>query len=202
MKKLLILLWVLLFLCGCAKTTKKPDLAAGDSQFTITQKNGTQMPPFVYAGDNFAIDAICDWFQEEAERHASYGDIWIPSFVILKEVDRDNEHLVFGNFWSGGYRLEGDTMVRGGGGEMPACFHLKKTEIGYTVVSVEQARDGEYYPESIKKFTVNYPGLYDDFMAKHDNGQAEIEFMRMYAEYHGLNIRYIKHYGWEPISLY
>lgn len=109
---------------------------------------------------------------------------------------------MFGNFWSAGYRLEGDTMVQGAGGEMPACFHLKETENGYVVVSVDKASDGEYYAESIKEFTKDYTGLYDKFMTYHYNEQAEIKFMRMYAEYNGLSIHYIKHYGWEPISLY
>ena len=190
------------FLSSCSQKTEKPSLASGGPKFDITQKDGKPMPSFVYVGDNLAIAAICDWFHEEAVRHASYGDVWIPSFVILEEIDRDGEHLVFGNFWSGGYRLEGDTMVQGGGGEMPACFHLKETENGYVVVSVEKAGDGEHYAESIKEFTKGYIGLYDKFMTHHDNDQAEIEFMRMYAEHNGLDINYIKHYGWEPVSLY
>ena len=202
MKRLSVLLLAVLILCSCGKKTEKPPLASGGPQFEITQKDGTTMPSFVYTGDNLAIAAICDWFSEEAERHAGYGDVWIPSFVILKEADRYGEHLVFGNFWSGGYRLEDETMVQGGGGEMPACFHLKKTEKGYTVVSVEQAGDGEYYAKSIKEFTKGYIGLYEKFMTHHDNEQAEIEFMRMYAEHNGLDIKYIKHYGWEPVPLY
>lgn len=202
MKKLLALILTVFLLCSCGQKTEKPSLDSGGPQFTITQKNGKQMPSFVYVGDNPSVAAICEWFSDEAERHASYGDVWIPSFVILEEVDRDGEHLVFGNFWSCGYRLEEDTMVQGGGGAMPACFHLKETENGYIVVSVDKAGDGEYYAESIKEFTKDYPELYNKFMNHHDNDQAEIEFMKMYAEYNGLNIRYIKHYGWDPISLY
>lgn len=202
MKKILILLAAVLLLCSCGKKAEIPPLAAPAPKFNITQKDGKQMPFFVYVGDNPAISAICDWFYEEAERHASYGDIWIPSFVILKETDKDGEHLVFGNFWSGGYRLEGDTLVQGGGGEMPACFHLKETENGYVVASVEKAGDGAYYAESIKEFTKGYIGLYTRFMTNHDNDKAEKEFVRMYAEHNGLNIKYIRHYGWEPVALY
>ena len=202
MKKLMIIMFTVLLLCSCGKNKDIPPLASGGPKFNITQKDGTKMPSFTYVGDNPAIAAICDWFEEEAERHASYGDVWIPSFIILKETDSNGEHLVFGNFWSAGYRLEGDTMVQGGGGEMPACFHLKETENGYSVVSVDKADDGAHYAESIKEFTKDDTGLYNKFMETHNNEQSEIEFMRMYAEYNGLNINYIKHYGWEPVSLY
>lgn len=202
MKKVLVLCLALLFLCSCRQAPVKEPQNPKEPQFTVTQQDGTKMPSFAYSGDNPAITAICDWYYEDAERHAERGDVWIPSFVILKEADRDGEHLVFGNFWSAGYRLEGDTMVQGGGGEMPACFHLKETEKGYEVVSVEQAKDGAYYTESIKEFTKGFPGLYLKFMTHHDNDQAEIDFMRMYATDNGLDIRYIKHYGWDPIPLW
>lgn len=202
MKKVLVLCLALLLLCACGQEPVKPSLALKEPPFTVTQKDGKQMPSFVYTGDNPAIAAICDWFYEDAQRHASYGDVWIPFFVILKEADRDGEHLVFGNFWSAGYRLEGDTMVQGGGGEMPACFHLKEAEEGYTVTSVEKARDGADFTESIKKFTKGFPGLYLKFMLEDDHDQAEIDFMRMYATDNGLDIQYIKHYGWDPIPLY
>ena len=202
MKKLLCALWTLFFLCGCGQTPVETPVASVNPPFTVTQKDGTAMPSFTYSGDDPAVAAICDWFYEEAQRHGSYGDIWIPSFVIHKEADRDGEHLVFGNFWSAGYRLEGDTMVQGGGGEMPAVFHLTETDSGYSVTSVEKARDGAYYVEDIKAFTKGYFGLYTKFMNDRSNDKAEIEFMRMYAENNGLDIRSIKHYGWEPIPLY
>lgn len=207
MKKLLVIFIAVLLLCSCSQEEKPSSVSNGQqsnvvSNKVVSQKNGLYVPVFKYVGDNPAISAICEWFSEEAERHATYGDVWIPSFVILKEVDRGNEHLVFGNFWSAGYHWEDETMVQGSGGEMPACFHLKKVENGYTVVSVEKAGDGEYYAKSIKEFTKDYPGLYNEFMTQHDNDEAEIEFMRMYAEYNGVRIRYIKHYGWEPVALY
>ncbi len=202
MKKVLSVLFALLLLCSCGKTPTEVPVASVHPSFTVEQKDGTVMPSFVYSGDNLAIAAICDWFYEDALRHAGYGDVWIPSFVIYKETDRDGEHLVFGSFWSGGYRLEGDTMVQGGGGEMPAVFHLTETENGYTVASVEKARDGAYYGEDIKQFTKGYPGLYTRYMTDRSNDGAEVEFMRMYAEDNGIDIRYIKHYGWDPVPLY
>ena len=202
MKKILWLLLALLFLCSCGAEPAEIPTVSEHPPFTVEQKDGKVMPSFTYSGDNPALVAICDWFYEEAQRHGSYGDVWIPSFIIYKEVERDGEHLVFGNFWSAGYRLEGDTMVQGGGGEMPAVFHLVLTDKGYAVASVETARDGAYFTEDIKAFTKGYVGLYTKYMNDHDNDEEEIAFMRMYAEDNDLDIRFIKHYGWDPVPLY
>ena len=160
------------------------------------------LPMFTYSSDDPAIAAICDWYYEDAKRDAERGDVWIPAFVILKKAERNGETLVFGNFWSHAYKLNGNMMECTSGGEMPACFHLKETEDGYVVTSVEQARDGADFTESIKKFTKGFPGLYLKFMLEDDHDQAEIDFMRMYATDNGLDIQYIKHYGWDPIPLW
>lgn len=162
----------------------------------------TYLPLFTYSGDDPAIAAICDWFYEDAKRDAERGDVWIPAFVILEKAEKNGETLVFGNFWSHAYKQNGTMMECTSGGEMPACFHLKETENGYEVVSVEQARDGADYTESIKKFTKGFPGLYFKFMLKDDSEQAEIDYMRMYVTDNGLDIKYIKHYGWDPVPLY
>lgn len=159
------------------------------------------LPLFTYSGDDPAIAAICDWFYDDALRDAERGDVWIPAFVLHKQVERDGELLVFGNFWSHAYKQNGNMMECTSGGEMPACFHLKKTETGYTVASVEQARDGADYADSIKAFTRGYPGLYLKFMLDDNNDQAEIDYMRMYVEDNDLDIRYIKHYGWDPVEI-
>ncbi len=160
---------------------------------------------FVYTGDNLAIKAICEYMETKyMNNYASEGQISIPGYVIYKEVEVDDEYLVFGNFWSYGYQLTGNVLEAASGGEMPACFHLKKTANGYNVVSVDIAGDGDDYVKGIKAFTKSYPELYDMFMEK-DNDQriqAMQEYLQMYVTDNNLDIEYFKEYGWDSIRIF
>lgn len=164
------------------------------------------LPAFEYIGDDPAVKAICEYLYEE-QKGAYYEteeSVWIPGFVILKQVDKKGEHLVFGNFWSENYIRIGNILESCSGGEMPACFHLRKTEQGYEVISYECAKDGSDYVPSIKTFTRGYPGLYPKFFKDREKKckEAKKAYLQMYVEEHQLDIQYYKEYGWDPVSLY
>jgi hypothetical protein len=117
-------------------------------------------------------------------------------------VEKGGELLVFGNFWSFGYLQTGTLLESTGGGEYPACFHLRESGDGYEVVSVDSAGDGAKYAEDIKTFTKGYPGLYRKYM-NHDGNKKEREkarktYLQMYVQGSGLDIRYYKDFGWDP----
>ncbi len=169
-----------------------------------TEQNET-LPMFSYSGDNKAIAAICDWYYEDAMRYAERGQVWIPGFIIRHEDDKNGEHLVFGNFWSYGYKKNGSMMEQVSGGSMPACFHLKKTEDGnYAVVSVDRARDGSYYGDDVKEFCKGYSGLATKVMSSdtEERRAAAREYAAMYVEQNNLDIEYIKEYGWDPYEIF
>lgn len=126
----------------------------------------------------------------------------MPEYVIFKEVQKGNEYLVFGNFYEEGYRKVGNLLQSLSGGEMPACFHLKKEGEHYQVVKVDRAGDGAYYAKGIQKFTGDYPGLYERFMDSEElaglHKKARKKYLRMYVKEHDLEVRGYKDFGWDP----
>jgi hypothetical protein len=184
-----------------------------DTQDTDTQKTDTQdteqieqtLPKFVYTGEDTAIQAICEYLAE-TEGEDDENSVWIPSFVIFKEVKSKGEYLVFGNFWSDSYKLTGNILESTGGGEMPACFHLIKSGEGYQVVSVEQAGDGTNYSKDIKNFTKGYWGLYRKYMdyeaIQEARDKAQKEYLQMYVRDNQLDIKYFKEFGWDPVEIF
>lgn len=168
------------------------------------KKEEIVLPEFVYTGDDMAMKAITEYLQKENDYYRENGEVWIPGFVIIKRVEKRNELLVFGNFWSYGYLLNGTILESTGGGEMPACFHLKKNGNAYEVVSVDTTGDGSEYAKGIKKFTRGYPGLYDKFMDKTDSEREEAckEYIQMYAREYRLPIQYYKEFGWDPVKIF
>ncbi len=173
--------------------------------FEAEQTENEVLPMFEYTGDDKAIAAICDWFYEDALRHAERGQIWIPGFIIRHEEDKNGEHLVFGNFWNYGYKKNGSMMEQVSGGEWPSCFHMKELADGsYQMVSVDRARDGSLYAKDIKEFCKGYFGLASKIM-KNDTEErraAAKEYVAMYVEQNNLDIEYIKEYGWDPYEIF
>lgn len=163
------------------------------------------LPEFTYTGDNPAIAAIWEYRKAEAMSSYGFGDqVVIPGYVIYKEVQTEDELLVFGNFWVYGYQLMGNILESTSGGEMPACFHLKETEEGYEVVSVEVAGDGAEYDGKIREFTEGYPGVYELFFSgdADERKNAMTEYVSMYVEDNHLDVKYVKEYGWDPMPLF
>lgn len=170
----------------------------------VSEDGTIVLKQFIYYGDNKAIEAIYQYMEEDYLQYSEEDKVWIPGYVIHKEVEKDGEYLVFGNFWSYGYQLTGTILESQSGTEMPACFHLKETESGeYEVVSVDTVGDGSY-AEDIQAFTADYPGLYDLFMEYDEEKRmaAQKEYVQMYVKGHSLDIEYYKEYGWDPVKIF
>jgi hypothetical protein len=171
-----------------------------------TEQIEQTLPKFVYTGEDKAIQAICEYLAETEEEEDDENSVWIPSFVIFKEVKSKEEYLVFGNFWSDSYKLTGNILESTNGGEMPACFHLIKDGEGYQVASVEQAGDGENYAKDIKNFTKGYWGLYRRYMdheaIQEARAKAQKEYLQMYVRDNQLDVKYFKEFGWDPVEIF
>lgn len=176
------------------------------SQDTSQTAENQSLPEFVYTGDDPAVKAICAYMKQEQGDHylSPEGSVWIPHFIVLKQIEEGDELLVFGNFWTMYYVRIGNMLENCSGGECPACFHLKKTADGYTVIGYDQAEDGSGYTESIRRFTEGYQGVYEAFMNLNNEQweAARKEYVRMYVENHHLPIEFVKDYGWDPVNLY
>ncbi len=169
----------------------------------VSEDGSIVLKQFVYYGDNKKVEAIYKYMEEDYLQYSEEDKVWIPGYVIFEEAEKDGEYLVFGNFWSYGYQLTGTVLESQSGTEMPACFHLKETENGYEVVSVDMAGDGSY-AEDIQAFTADYPGLYDMFMEYDENKrmEAQKEYVQMYVKGHNLAIEYYKEYGCDPMKIF
>lgn len=173
------------------------------SVLTETDTKAT-LPDFVYTGNNLAVKEICEYLRQENTAQMLAGEVWVPAFLIFKEVEKGDETLIFGNFWSFTYLQSGNILETQSGGEMPACFHLKKTGNSYEVTSVDTAGDGAMYGEDIKKFTKGYNGLFEQYMdySEEEKEAACKEYLRMYVKESGLLIKYYKRFGWDPVELF
>nr|MBQ8253393.1 hypothetical protein [Lachnospiraceae bacterium]MBQ8253827.1 hypothetical protein [Lachnospiraceae bacterium] len=190
-----------------AKTTimNLEETIAGKAPESTSAEVPVTLPEFTYTGDNPAIAAIWEYSKIEAMAGYGYGEqVVIPGYVIHKEVQKDDELLVFGNFYEYGYQLMGNVIECTSGGEKPACFRLRETPEGYEVVSVEVAGDGAEYDRKIREFTEGYPGVYELFFSgdPYACDNAKKEFVSMYVKDNNLDVKYVKDYGWDPVPLF
>ncbi len=162
-----------------------------------------ELKQFVYYGDDKAVEAIYHYMEAEYIQSAAGEMLWIPGYVIYKKEKVDGEYLIYGNFWAYYYQLTGCILEAQSGMEMPACFHLKETEKGYEVVSVEVAGD-ETYAEDIETFTRGDIDLYSEFMEydEIERMEAQKEYVQMYVKGHNLDIEYYKEYGWDSVKIF
>lgn len=169
------------------------------------------LPEFVYTGEDEIIKAVCTWLvQEKTGSYYMQPDVsytLIPAPVIYGILEEDNETKVFGNFYTSIYYKNGNTLEEEGGSEMPACFHLQKTQEGYRVIRVEKTGDGSYYEKGIRKFCQGHMDLYEKFFDDHQTYMEQREqtlstMIRQYVEKNGLDIRYYHAFGWDPVDLY
>lgn len=162
------------------------------------------LPPFRYSGDDPALKAISDYLTaEEADDDEQDGSICIPAPVIFKQVKKNGELLVFGNFYTYGYVKNGKLLEDTYGGEMPACFHLKKSGDEYTVARVDRTGDGAGYLKGIKEFTKGFPGLWRKYtnLTNEQINQVRTEWIRMYVQDNGLDITHYYDFGWDPVEI-
>ncbi len=189
-------------------TTQDIDLSKTMTEATTeatTNSENVVLTEYVYTGDNKAVEAIYNYLRPEYMK--MFGDesqIYIPAYIIYQEIDANDEYLVFGNFYIHGYKLTGNILESESGASMPGCAHLKRTDNGFEVVSMEFAGDGEYYEADIREFTSNYPEVYDmyfDYQPERDKEIRE-EYIRMYVTDNNLSVEYYKDYGWDPVKLF
>jgi hypothetical protein len=183
-------------------------LAVAES--TVTEQDAEPkegLPKFVYTGDDEAVAATISYLRARNEEYVTdETSVWIPEFVIFKEVEKDGETLIFGNFWAERFVQNGTILESTGGGEYPACIHLKKGTSGYEVTGIDEAGDGADYSKDIKAFTKGYLGLYSKYMdwdqIEKERDEARKQNLQSYVEMYGLGIRYYKEYGWDPVDIF
>lgn len=166
-----------------------------------TQQEG--LPAFTYTGDDAVLKCICDYMCSTDQGYDTEDAVYIPAPVIYATVTRGDEITVFANLWSFVYKQNGNTLNCEAGGSQPSRLKLKTDgSSGYTIEEHLTAGDGEDYAKAIRSFCKGYQVSAEKFMQfGQDYEKIRRELVKMYVDNNGLDIRYIKDYGWDPILL-
>lgn len=166
-----------------------------------TQQEG--LPAFTYTGEDTILKTICDDMCSTDQGYDTEDAVYIPAPVIYATVTRGDEITVFANLWSFVYKQNGNTVDCEAGGEQPSRLKLKADgNGGYTIEEHLTAGDGEDYAKDIRSFCKGYQVSAEKFMQSgQDYEKIRRELVKMYVDNNGLDIRYIKDYGWDPILL-
>lgn len=161
------------------------------------------LPAFVYTGEDPYFDAILDYMRKTEGESFDPSQVMIPAFILLEEDASDPEDIkVWGNFWIFNYDLEGTTLMMQSGGEAPGLIHLKKTDDGYEVTSMDRVGDGSNYDPDIERIFGVKKELLDAIRYDHDDlDTVRADYIRMYSEESGIEITAFQDYGWDPVPI-
>ncbi len=168
-----------------------------------TAVNSDKIPAYEYPGPELFYSVLYKYMTDELGKGYPKSDVCIPCPVIVKVDESDKDDIrVYGDFWVFNYDLSGDILENTSGGSYPGCIHVKLTDEGYEVVSMDVTEDGSGYSESAKKIFGEY---YDDF-SKLNSDEKEREKIRAqiianYVYDNNLDIKAYKDFGWDPVSL-
>lgn len=162
-----------------------------------------ELPVFRYTGDDAVLKCICDYMCSKDQGYDTEDAVYTPAPVIYATVTRGDEITVFANLWSFVYKQNGNTLDCEAGGEQPSRLKLKADgNSGYTIEEHLTAGDGEDYAKDIRSFCKGYQVSAEKFMQSgQDYEKIRRELVKMYVDNNGLDIRYIKDFGWDPIPL-
>lgn len=168
------------------------------------------LPPFTYTGDDEVLATICAYMKASEEAQSYYGSgedsVYIPAPLILGIKHKGDDLIVFCNLWSYNYYRNGNTLECESGGESPARLRLHPDADalgGYQVIEDLRTGDGSEYEKGIKAFCKGYPGMKRKYFGDNKSKREEIRtaLIRMYVRDNGLDIKYYKDYGWDPVLL-
>lgn len=171
-------------------------------------QDANHLPQYSYTGDDPIMKAICDYLAAEEKDYAWEAlakHVMIPAPVIFETIKENGEVKVFGNFWRFWYYKNGNTLEEDGGGEAPACIHLKEENGVYKVTKMEKTGDGAYYVKGIQEFCEGYPDIYEKFFDDNRDDQRERiqkESIEQYITDNQLDIQYYHAFGGDPVELF
>lgn len=181
-----------------------------EEQTGSTTETSSTLPVFSYTGDDAVLATICAYMTASDEAQGYYrsseASVYIPAPVIYDVKRKDDDLMVFCNLWSFIYYRNGNTLECESGGEAPARLRLHPDADapgGYQVIEDLRTGDGSEYDKGIKEFCKGYPGMARKFFDYDgtEREEARTTLIRMYVQDNGLDIKYYKDYGWDPIAI-
>lgn len=166
-------------------------------------QTSAKLPAYEYPGPELFYTVLYDYMITEFSQYYSDYDVSIPCPVIISEDESDNSDIkVYGNFWIFNYNLNGDILEFTSGGSYPGCIHIKSTDEGYEVISMDLVEDGSDFEDSAKKI---FGDLYDTFIL---DGESETireelraQIIANYVAANELSITAYQDYGSDPVAL-
>ncbi len=161
-----------------------------------------ELPEYEYPGPEAFYSVLYDYVVTEMGKN-SEGGVAIPDIMITGIDESDKEDIkAYGDFACYRYTLDGDTLERISGGSYPGCVHIKEGADGYTVTGMDMVEDGSGFDESVDRIFGDYAA--DFRKAYADDAEKEKVWTQTLANYvaaNGLDIKYVKDYGWDPVKL-
>ena len=167
------------------------------------KSTGSTLPAYEYPGPELFYSVLYRYMTDELSKGYPDCQVSIPCPVIIAEDESDKSDIrVYGNFWIFNYDLNGETLECASGGSYPGCIHIKSTDEGYTVTSMDVTEDGSGFTESARKIFGKY---YDSFMKDGEDEnlreKTRAQIIANYVAANNLKITSYKDYGWDPVTL-
>ncbi|MCR5403663.1 MAG: hypothetical protein K6E91_07585 [Butyrivibrio sp.] len=161
------------------------------------------LPAYEYPGPEIFYSVLYKYMIDELGKDYPKAQVCIPCPVIVKEDDSDKSDIrVYGNFWIFNYDLKDTVLENTSGGSYPGCIHLKTTDAGYEVTSMDVVMDGTDFDESAKKiFGDNYDAFTKDGSDEKLREKTRAQIIANYVAANNLNITAYQDYGWDPVTL-
>ena len=161
------------------------------------------LPAYDYPGPELFYSVLYNYMTEELGKNYEKAQVCIPCPVIIKEDESDKSDIrVYGNFWIFNYDLKGDILENTSGGSYPGCIHVKSTDEGYEVTSMDIVEDGSDFNPSAKKiFGENYDLFMKDGEDEALREKTRAQIIANYVAANDLNITAYQDYGWDPVTL-
>lgn len=161
------------------------------------------IPAYEYPGPELFYSVLYKYMIDELGKDYPKSQVSIPCPVIIKEDESDKSDIrVYGNFWIFNYDLKDTTLENTSGGSYPGCIHLKQTDEGYEVTSMDVVEDGTNYTDSAKKI---FGDCYDAFTKDGEDEKlrekTRAQIIANYVAANNLNITAYQDEGWEPVTL-
>lgn len=161
------------------------------------------LPAYEYPGPELFYSVLYEYLIDNFAKDYPQAQVSIPCPVIIKEDESDQSDIrVYGNFWIFNYDLNGDILENTSGGSYPGCIHVKKTDAGYEVVSMDVVEDGSGFTDSAKKiFKEHYDAFMKDGEDEKLREEIRAQIIANYVAANNLDITAYKDFGWDPVSL-
>jgi hypothetical protein len=193
MKKLFIAIAALMVLAACNNKQGAAPQTGGEDASNVNAAEETTT--YLAAIDSFLVN--------EFGKQYAQGEHCVPLLnVVAADEQKEDDILVWGDFWVFNYNLVGDTLKCVSGGSHPGLMHVRKTDNGFEVTAFDQVEDGSRFLPTAKKI---FGDKFVPFQAVNSDEKGRekrrAEGLAEYVKKQGLNATMYQDTGWPAKTL-